>query len=171
MPRPGAESFRARSGSSTGWTQDLPVCFPGRPCVDFVPAGADLAYAASALTPLSPAIAAGCFAVLGAALVLVGLGLKLQWSGPGVRPWLVVMLTALLLVGLSVTTFVDVWFGSISAVYSDVYGQPSAAAPPSLAGSWHSVLAAGHSMEILAVAAIGVLVIVAAVRRRRRNVQ
>jgi hypothetical protein len=149
------------------WTHDLPVCFPGRQCVDFVPAGADLVYLTFGLTPLSPAIAAGCFALLGAALVLVGLGLRSQWRGPGVRPWLVVTVTALLLIGFGITTFVDLWFGSISSVYSGVYGQPRAPAPSSLAGSWHSVLAAGHAMEILAAVAIAVLATVAAVRRRR----
>ena len=144
------------------------MCFPGRRCVDFVPAGADLVSAASALTPLSPAIAAACFTVLGAALVLVGLGLRLQLRGAGVRPWSVVTVTALLLAGFGATTFVDLWFGSVAAVYSDVYGQPSAAAPSSLFGSWRSVLAAGHAMEILATAAIAVLATVTACRRRRR---
>ncbi len=123
--------------------------------------------ATSALTPASPAIAAACFAVLGAAVVLIGSGVRLQSRGRGVRPWLAVTVTALLLIGLAVTTAVDLWFGSVSAVYSNIYGQPAAPAPSSLAGSWHSVLAAGHAMEILAVVAIAVLASVAAVRRRR----
>lgn len=150
------------------WTRDLPVCFPGRRCVDFVPAGADIVSATSALTPLSPAIAAGGFAVLGASIVLVGLGLRLQVRGSGVRPWLVVTEVALLLIGFGITTAVDLWFGAISSVYSNVYGEPSAPAPASLDGSWRSVLVAGHGMETLAVVALALLVTVAAVRRHRR---
>ena len=147
--------------------RDLPVCFPGRRCVDFVPAEADLVSLTSALTPKSPAIAAGCFAALGASIVLVGLGLRVQWRGPGVRPWLVVTVTALLLIGFGITTVVDLWFGAVSSVYSNVWGQPSAPAPSSLAGSWRSVLVAGHAMEIVAVAVIAVLATVAATRRHR----
>lgn len=126
-----------------------------------------MVYATSALTPVSPAIAGASFAVLGAAAVLVVFGLRLQSRGRGVRPWLAVTVTVLLLIGFAVTTSVDLWFGSIAAVYSNVYGQPAAPAPSSLAGSWSAVLAAGHGMETLAIITIAVLASVAAVRRRR----
>lgn len=146
---------------------DVPVCLPGRHCVDLVPAGGHLAHATVALTPDSPAIAAGCFILLGAALVLVALGLRLQWRGPGVRPWLVVVVAALLLVGFGITTAVDLWFGTVSEIYSNAFGELATPPPPSLFGAWPSVLAAGHAMEALAVGAIAVLVTVARIRRRR----
>ena len=147
--------------------QDLPVCFPGRQCVQTPPLTADLISATSALTPASSAIAAGCFVALGASLVLAGTGLRLQWRGPGVRPWLVVLAAALLLVGTVITYTISGWFGTILSIYSDLHEQPSAPAPASLNGSWHSVLFAGQAMVVLAAVTFFLILNTAAVRRRR----
>lgn len=147
--------------------QDLPVCLPGRQCVDEPPLAAPVLNAISSGTPLSSALSAGCFVVLGAALVLLVRGLLLQRSGSGVRPWLAALIAALLLLGVVLAYVLDVWFGTLSEIYSNVYGEPSAPVPASLIGSWPSVLFAGRAMVVLAAVALFAMLNTAVVRRRR----
>lgn len=151
----------------TIWLHDLPVCFPGRQCVDQSPLEADVINDTSALTPSSAAIAAGSFAVFGAAFVLALLGLGLQWRGRGVRPWLLVLASALLLVGLAASFAVRARLDAISLTYSNAYGQPSASAPASLSASWPSVLVAGQAMVVLGAVTLFLTLNTTAVRRRK----
>src|SRR4051794_22820266 len=85
---------------AAAWTHDLPVCFPGHPCVDYSPLSADAINVTSALTPISQAIALGCFGLLGLALLLVAFGLRPQVRRPHLR--VVAVSTALVLVGVCV---------------------------------------------------------------------
>jgi hypothetical protein len=143
------------------------VCFPGRGCIDEPPFGAQALNAITALTPASPAIMAGCFAVLGAALVLVAAGLRLQRRGAGVRPWLAGLIAALLLIGVIVARLISAWFATVSAAYRGIDGRPGVPPPPGLSGSWSLVLVAGGAMTTLGLVAL-LAASYTAVRRRRR---
>lgn len=150
-----------------GRLQDLPVCFPGRSCVDEPPGEADVVNLLSALTPISPVIAVVCFAALAVALVLVVIGLRRQWRGAGVRPWLVVLVAVLLLVGFVVAEVVAARSGTIAEIYSGVDGQGPGRPPASLTGWWPSVLVASDAMLLLGALALVALIATAVAHRRR----
>lgn len=122
-----------------------------------VPAGAGVDGTAWALAPASPVIAAACFAVLGASVVLIAMGLRMQWRGFGVRPWLLVLLVALVLAGLVTTWAVGGWLGELSLVYGGFDGLPAAPTPSSLIGSWPLVDSAGTTA--LVVGAVGLFLV------------
>lgn len=128
------------------WTQDLPVCFPDRPCMDFTPIGADVINATSALTPVSRAIEIACLIVLGLGLVLIVLGLRPRPNRPGPSPWLIVLSVALLLLGVIATAAVNSRFGAISLIYG-----PDPGAISALVGSWPEVRLVGNSLAVLGV--------------------
>lgn len=152
-------------GLHSAWLQDLPVCFPARPCVDYSPFEADAINITSGLTPASQAIAVGCFAVLGVALVLVLLGLRPhpRRSGPGL--WVVALSTALLLVGVIVATVVDLRLTAISAIYG--LEPPGGPVGLVLFGSWSLVGLAGEAMAAAGTAGLVTTATVAIVRLRR----
>lgn len=149
------------------WVRDLPVCFPGRSCVDEPPLGADLINLTSALTPASPAIAAVSFAAVGASLVLIVLGLRLQWRGRGLRPWVLLLSMALVPAGVFTVWAIGGLLATIGAIYGGADGTPSALTPPSLTGSWPLVESAGTVMAALGAAALFVMLNTAAIRERR----
>lgn len=126
------------------WTQDLPVCFPGRPCVDYVPLGADVINATSALTPVSEAIAIGCFVLLGVALVLVALALRPQPRRLGPSPWLLVQSTTLFLIGVVAASAANARLDATSSISG-----PEGAPAPSLIGSWPSIGLVGDAIALL----------------------
>ncbi len=119
------------------WTQDIPVCFPDRRCVDFSPFEADAINLTSGLTAASLGIAIGCFAVLGVALVLMVLGLRSRRPGPSLS--VVALAMALVVGGVVVAAVVDLRFSAISAIYG-LEGPGS----PDLFGSWWLVGLAGE---------------------------
>lgn len=149
------------------WVRDLPVCFPGRSCVDEPPLGADLINLTSALTPASPAIAAVCFTAVGASLVLIVLGLRLQWRGRGVRPWLLLLAMALVPAGVFTVWAIGGLLATSSSIYGGADGRPSALTPSSLTGSWPLVQSAGSVMVALGAVALFVMLNTAAIRERR----
>jgi hypothetical protein len=140
-------------GSAAVWTHDLPVCFPGHPCVDYSPLAADAINSTSALTPVSQTIAVGCFAVLGLALLLVAFGLRPQVRRPHL--WVVALSTGLVVVGAFVEELAALRLDAISAIFG-LEGPGS----PDLYGSWVLVERAGGAM---AVAGVGALAITAAI--------
>lgn len=126
-------------GPRTTPLQDLPVCFPDRPCVDYPPYEADGINLTSGLTAASEAIAIACFAVLAVAVLLVVLGLRSRRLGPSLA---VVGLSATLVAtGAVVAGLVDLRLGAISAIYG--WEGPGS---PDLYGSWWLVGMAGHVM-------------------------
>ena len=146
--------------------QDLPVCFPGRPCMDFTPLGADVINLTSALTPASQAIEIGCLIALGLGLVAVVLGLRSRPIQPGPSPWLVVLSAALLLLGSAATSAVDNRFGAISLIYG-----PDPGAISALIGSWPEVRLAGDALALLGILALITTASLATVRLRRMRTQ
>ncbi|MFD1721853.1 hypothetical protein [Amnibacterium endophyticum] len=140
------------------WVQDLPVCLPGRACVDQSPVAAPLMTVTSALTPLSPVLAVLGFAFVGVALVLMVVGVRRQWRGDGASGLLALLALALLLFGVIAWWVIRGRLALIKAIYSDLYGQAAALVPPSLVGSWPAVLASCWAM-----AALGGLAVVAMV--------
>lgn len=130
------------AGPQDPWVQDLPVCFPNRPCADFPPGVADVINFTTALTPLSPAIALGCFVLLGVALGLVVFGL---WPRRAPRPRLSLGVIALLatssVLGLVISGALSERFNAISAIYG-----LQGSAGPDFYGSWWLVDLAGEAM-------------------------
>lgn len=106
--------------------QDLPVCTPGRSCVNVLPAEAGVITLPLALSPSSGAIAAWCWAALGGSLLLIWLRLRLQWRGLPVRPWMVLLSVALLLVGVVTSWAIGGWLDEVAAVYAGADGLPDA---------------------------------------------
>lgn len=106
------------AGPQAPWVQDLPVCFPTRPCADFPPGVADVINFTTALTPLSPAIALGCFVLLGVSLGLVVFGL---WPRRTPRPRLslgvIALSAALTVLGLAISGALSARFNAISSIY------------------------------------------------------
>lgn len=143
----------------SAWTRDLPVCFPGHSCVDYSPLTADAINVTSALTPVSQAIAIGCFVALGLALVMVVFGLR-----PGVRRphlWVVALTTALILVGAFVETLANLRLDAISRIFG-LEGPGS----PDLYGAWLLVGLAGKAMAVAGVASLVVTATIAVVWSR-----
>lgn len=149
------------------WVQDLPVCLPGRTCVDLPPVGAPLMQVTSTLTPLSPLIAGVCVAFIGAALALLAVGLRRQWRGRGLSPWHAMLFLAFLLFGICASWVVVVRLATIDAIYSNLFGQAAAAVPQALVGSWPVVLVACRAMAVVGGLALIVLLCMALVQRRR----
>lgn len=145
------------------------MCFPSRACASETPVGASLINRTPALTPSSPAIAAACFTAIGASLVLMALGLKLQWRRFGVRPWLVMLATAPFLAGVIAAWTIGGRLAAISAIDSGTGGRPSAPTPSSLTGSWPLVLSAGYAMVVFGAVALFLILTTAALRERRRD--
>lgn len=125
------------AGTQAAWVQDLPVCFPTRPCADFPPGVADVINFTTALTPLSPAIALGCFVLLGVALGLVALGLVAfgLWPRRIARPrlglWVIALSATLTVLGLGISGALSARFNAISAIYG-----LQGSAGPDFYGSW-----------------------------------
>ena len=137
--------------------QDLPVCFPARPCADFPPGVADVINFTTALTPATPAIAAACFLVLGATLVLVAYGLRPH--RPRLGLWVVAVPAALTVIGLVVSDAVGVRSDAIAAIYG-----LEGSGGPDFYGSWWLVDLAGEAMATAGLVALIVVAIVAVVR-------
>jgi hypothetical protein len=149
------------------WAQDLPVCFPGRSCVDVPPAGAGVITLTTALTPASGVVAASCWAALGVSLVVIGLGLRLQWRGFGARPWTVVLSVALLLGGVVTAWAIGGRLAELATVYGGADGRPPALTPSALTGSWPLVESAGSAGAALGAVALFLMLNTAAIRERR----
>jgi hypothetical protein len=146
-------------GSAAVWTHDLPVCFPGHPCVDYSPLAADAINITSELTPVSQTIAVGCFAVLGLALLLVAFGLRPQVRRP--RLWVVALSTGLVLVGTCVESLAHLRLSAISVIFGlEGPGRPA------LCGSWHLVGLAGRAMTVAGVGALTITATIAVVWSR-----
>lgn len=154
--------------------RDLPVCVPMRACVEESPYGADLMNLTSALTPVSAAIAATCWAVIGFSFVLIVLGLRLQWQGHGVRPWALVLPIVLVIGGIITVWSTGAWTAEVVSVYGGADGRPPAPVPSDLIDSWPLVEAAGVVAIILGALALFALLNTAAIhegRARRAHVR
>ena len=149
----------ASLGLASAWTHDLPVCFPGHSCVYYSPLSADVINATSALTPISQAIAVGCFTTLGLALVLVMFGLRPQVRRPHL--WVVALSTALVLTGSFVETLADLRLDAISRIFG-LEGPGS----PELYGSWLLIGLAGKAMAVSGVSSLVITATIAVVWSR-----
>lgn len=143
------------------WARDLQVCLPARPCADYPPYEADLINLTFSLTPSSPAIAIGCFAALGIALLLVALGLRphSQRQRPGLGP--VALSATVTLLGLLIAGITDLRFTAISAIYG-----LEGSGGPDFDGSWWLVNLAGQAMTAAGLIALLVTATVAVLRLR-----
>ncbi|GAA4754720.1 hypothetical protein GCM10025783_29780 [Amnibacterium soli] len=146
-------------GAASAWTHDLPVCFPGHSCVYYSPLSADAINVTSNLTPISGAIAIGCFAVLGLALLLVVYGLRPQVRRPHL--WVVALGTALVLAGAFVETLAHLRLDAISRIFG-LEGPGS----PDLYGSWLLIGLAGKAMAVAGVASLAITATIAVVWSR-----
>lgn len=146
-------------GAASTWTHDLPVCFPGHSCVYYSPLSADAINITSHLTPISGAIAIGCFALLGLALLLVAYGLRPQVRRPHL--WVVAVGTALVLAGALVETLAHLRLDAISRIFG-LQGPGS----PDLYGSWLLIGLAGKAMAVAGVASLAITATIAVVWSR-----
>lgn len=154
-----AARVQSRAMPPAVWLQDLPVCFPTRPCADYPPYEADVINLTSTLTPASPAITGGCFIVLGVVLVLVALGLRQHLNRSRPSLWLVALSAGLTLSGLLVASIVDIRFSAVSAIYG-LQGSGG----PDFYGSWWLVSLAGQAMTLAGLVALVVTATVAVLR-------
>jgi hypothetical protein len=83
-----------------------------------------------------------------------------------VRPWLVVLATALLLAGVAIAWTIGGRLAAVSAIYGGADGRPSAPAPSSLTGSWPLVQSAGCAMVLVGAIALFLMLNTAAMRER-----
>ena len=148
-------------GLQPAWAQDLPVCFPARPCADYPPYEADVINLTSSLTPASPAIAGGCFVVLGVALLLVALGLRPHPQRGRPSLGLVALSAAVTLLGMLIASIAALRFSAISAIYG-LQGSGG----PDFYGSWWLVNRAGQAMTAAGLVALIVTATVAILRLR-----
>jgi hypothetical protein len=146
-------------GAASAWTHDLPVCFPGHSCVYYSPLSADAINVTSNLTPISGAIAIGCFAALALALLLVVYGLRPQLRRPHL--WVVALGTALVLAGAFVETLAHLRLDAISRIFG-LEGPGS----PDLYGSWLLIGLAGKAMAVAGVASLAITATIAVVWSR-----
>jgi len=146
-------------GLASALTRDLPVCFPGHSCLYYSPLSADAINVTSALTPISRAIAVGCFAALGLALVLVVFGLRPQVRRPHL--WVVGLAIALVLAGGFVETLAGLRLDAISRIFG-LEGPGS----PELYGSWLLIGLAGKAMTVAGVASLAITATIAVVWSR-----
>lgn len=144
------------------WPQDLPVCFPDRPCVDYSPYEADAINLTSNLTAASCAIAIECFVVLGIAILLLMAGLRSRRAGPSVA--VVALSTALVLGGLALAIVVDLRLSAISSIYG-LEGPGGR----DLFGSWDLVSVAGEAMTVAGLIGLITAALVAIVRLQTAN--
>jgi hypothetical protein len=122
---------------------------------------ADVINMTSALTPLSQAIAVGLFVALAVGLVLALLGLAGTKLRPGPSPWLVVLSSALFIIGAVAASAVSTRFGAISLLYG-TEGPPDV----DLVASWPLVRIAGDAVALLGLVTLAVTASVATVRLR-----
>lgn len=146
-------------GSASELTRDIPVCFPGHPCVDYSPLEADAINITSGLTPVSQAMAVVCLAVLGIALVLILFGLRPRASRQGL--WVVALSAALVLIGVVVAALAELRLSAIAEIFG-LEGPNS----PDLYGSWSLVAFAGEAMAVAGAAALTVTATIAVIRLR-----
>lgn len=140
--------------------QDLPVCFPTRPCADFPPEVADVINFTTALTPLSPAIALGCFVLLGVALGLVVFELWPRRTPQSHLSLGVIALSATLpVLGLGISGALSARFNAISAIYG-----LRGSAGPDFYGSWWLVDLAGEAMAAAGLMALVIVAVIAVLR-------
>ena len=121
----------------------------------------------SALTPLSPLIAVVYLALVGAALMLIVVGVEQQWRGRGVPGWLVMLAAALLLLGACTWWTVSARLAIVSAIYSSIDGQPSAPVPSALVDSWPLVVTSSSAMMVVGALALVAVLGTALLRLRR----
>ena len=151
----------------SAWVQDLPLCFPGRACVDVPPGGAQAMYLVSDLTSASPGIAAALWAGLGVALVLIATGLRRQWHASRLPRWSVLLAIALFIGGAVLARLVGAWLGEAAAVYGGIDGRPLAPTPSSVTGSWPLVQSAAGAGLALGATALLLMLNTTVVHRRR----
>lgn len=149
------------------WVYDLPVCLPGRACVDQPSVGESIIQVTSTLTPLSPLIAAVFIAFIGITFALLVVGLRRQWRGRGLPQWEGGLFAALLLFGVWASWVVSIRLALIDAIYSDFFGQAAVAVPMGLIGSWPTVLLSCQVMAAVGGLALVSLLCGALVQRRR----
>ncbi|RIX31085.1 hypothetical protein D1781_06865 [Amnibacterium setariae] len=147
--------------------RDLPLCFPGRACVDVPPGGAQAMYLVAGLTPASAGIAAALWLGLGVALVIVVAGLRQHWRGQGLRPRAVLLAVALVLGGLILAWLMRGWLGEAALAYGGADGRAAAPVPAVVIGSWPLVRSAAVAGVALGVLALLAMLSIAAVPRRR----
>lgn len=146
---------------------DLPLCFPGRACIDVPPGGAQAMYLIAGITSASPEIAAAVWAGLGVSLVLIGGGLRRHWRGLGLRPWLVLLAIGLVVIGAALAWPMNGWLGEAGLVYGGADGRPAERTPPSVVGSWPLVRSGARAGMALGASALLLMLNTAVVRRRR----
>lgn len=110
--------------------QDLPVCFPGRACMDFTPLGADAINLTSTLTPASQAIEIGYIVLLGLGIIAIAVGLLPRPHQHGPSPWFVAMTLALVIAGYAATSAVDSRFSALSLIFGPDPGAISPSSDP-----------------------------------------
>ena len=154
-------------GLRFAWVHDLPLCFPGRACVDVPPGGAQAMYLVSDVTPASSGIAAALWAGLGIALVLIGHGLRQQWRGLGLRAWLILLAIGLVVAGAAVAWMMNGWLGEAGLIYGGVDGRPAEQVPASIVSSWPLVQAGARLAMALGATALFLMLNTAVVRQRR----
>lgn len=154
-------------GLTSIWVRDLPLCFPGRACIDVPPGGAQAMYLISDLTIASPGIAAALWTGLGTSLVLLGTGLRQYRRASASRPWPVLLAIALVVGGAALAWSAGAWLGEAAIVYRGDDGRPPEPIPSSVIGSWPLVQAAGRAGIALGAIALLLMLIAAVVRRHR----
>jgi hypothetical protein len=120
---------------------------------------ADAINVTSALTPISRAIAVGCFATLGLALALIVFGLRPQVRRP--QLWVVALSTAPVATSAVVERLAGLRLGAISWIFG-VEG-PSG---PDLYGSWPLIEMAGKAMAVAGVAGLAITATIAIIWAR-----
>lgn len=155
------------SGVGTAWVQDLPLCFPGRDCVDVPPGGAQAMYLISDITAASPGIAAALWTALGISLVLIWHGLRRQWHGRAIQPWLIVIPLVLVVAGAALTWLMNGWLGEAHLVYGGLDGRPAEPVPSSIVSSWPLVQTGAQSAMAVGATALLLMLNTTAVLRRR----
>lgn len=146
-------------GPASELAHDIPVCFPGHPCVDYSPLEADAINISSGLTPVSQAMAVVCLAVLGVALLLILFGLQPRASRP--RLWVVALSAALVLIGVVVAAVAELRLSAIAEIFG-LEGPGS----PDLYGSWSLVAFAGEAMAVAGAGALTMTATIAVNRLR-----
>lgn len=124
-------------------------------------------YLVSNATAASPQIAAAVWAALGVASVLIGSGLRQQWRGFGVRPWLVVFAIALVIGGAALAWTINGWLGEAGLVYGGFDARPAEPVPSSIIGSWPLVQAGARVAMGLGAIALFLMLNTAVIRQRR----
>lgn len=124
-------------------------------------------YLISDITSASPGIAAVVWAGLGVSLVLLGTGLRQQWRGSGLRPWLVLLAIALVVGGAAAAWSMHGWLGEAGLVYGGADGRPAEPIPPSVVVSWPLVQAGARTAMALGAIALLLMLNTVVVRRGR----